>query len=320
MQNFTSEIHPNTPISKIWLNINRFCGLKSRHDIHCLSKLNDQTTNIQNRNDIANTLCSHWSEATLDTNFPALFRQHKSISRPLNTLIPSPLALNIEKDITMVELLAALNQLKGKTPARDRITYPMLKNLPLNLLQRLLNLFNNILNTQIPQQFKVSCIIPIPKPNMNKTSINAYRPISLNPCIAKILDKIIARRLWWIATNGNLLKSRQMGFRKGKSVYDCLAVLDYHTTSSLSTKSHASIISLDFAKAFDRVGIHSIIDELIEWKIGPRIIKYISNFLTNRKITVLANNVYSSQQPLNNGIPQGSPLSVILFATVHSIC
>ncbi|XP_065724971.1 uncharacterized protein [Drosophila suzukii] len=73
-----------------------------------------------------------------------------------------------------------------------------------------------------------------------------------------------------------------------------------------------------FAKAFDRVGIHSIMDELKVWKIGPKIAKYIFNFLTNRKISVLANKVYSTSQSLDNGIPQGSPLSVILFVIAYN--
>jgi len=111
----------------------------------------------------------------------------------------------------------------------------------------------------------------------------------------------------------------QFGFRKGKSVSDSLAVLDCQITSSLSTKNHAAFISLDFAKAFDRVGIHSIMDELKDWKIGPTIAKYIFNFLTNRTITVLANKVYSISQLLDNGVLQWSPLTVILFVIAYKL-
>jgi len=59
-------------------------------------------------------------------------------------------------------------------------------------------------------------------------------------------------------------------------------------------------------------------DELKDWKIGLKIAKYIFNFLTNRKISVLANKVYSTSQSLDNGIPQGSPLSVILFVIAYN--
>jgi len=309
VQDFTAEISPKSSTLKIWSNINRFFGLKTRHNIYCLTDPNNPTQNILDNNEIANTLSTHWSNSALDNNFPPTFIQQKSNSTHDFSHILSTIALSIEKDITMIEMLASINQLKGTTPGRDRISYPIIKNL---------NLFNNILNSQVPQQFKVSTVIPIPKPNMDKPSIDSYRPVSLNPCIAKVMDKIISKRLWWLASNGKLLDSHQFGFKKGKSVSDSLAMLDYQITSSLSTKNHASIISLDFAKAFDRVGIHSIMDELKDWKIGPKIAKYIFNFLTNRKISVLANKVYSTSQSLDNGIPQGSPLSVILFVIAYN--
>ena len=43
-------------------------------------------------------------------------------------------------------------------------------------------------------------------------------------------------------------------YGKGKSVSDSLAMLDFLTTTTLSRKGHLSIISLDFSKAFDKIG------------------------------------------------------------------
>jgi len=97
------------------------------------------------------------------------------------------------------------------------------------------------------------------------------------------------------------------------SVSECLTLLDYQTTAALSTRRHLSIISLDFEKTYDKIGIHAIIDELQRWKIGPKLLNFVKNFLTNRKIKVKVSNSFSEDRPLYNGIPQGSPLSVILF-------
>jgi len=126
----------------------------------------------------------------------------------------------------------------------------MIKNVCQPLTSRLINLYNNILDSHIPQQFKNSIIIPMP---------NSVR------------------------------------------------------LPALSTRSHLSIISLDFEKAYDKIGIHAIIDELQRWKIGPKLLNFVKNFLTNRKIKVKVSNSFSEDRPLYNGIPQGSPLSVILF-------
>jgi len=94
---------------------------------------------------------------------------------------PSPEAISIESRITLIEFKAALNSLNGKTPGLDRISYLMIKNFSQPLTSRLINLYNKILDSHIPQQFKNSIIIPIHKPNAPKTSVTSYRPISLNP-------------------------------------------------------------------------------------------------------------------------------------------
>jgi len=315
---FTSDINPQTPIPKIWKKINRFCGLKTHIPIHCLVNPNNAADTYTNKYDISKTLCEFWSKASLNNNFHSTFRAHKENLNYNFTHNTSPLTQPLECDIQIIELKSAINQLKGKTPGRDRISYPMIKNLPDSVMQRLLNLYNNILNAHIPQQFKISNIIPILKPDSNKTEITSYRPISLNSCLSKVMDKIISKRLWWLVNNSQLLDSRQMGFRKGKSVSDSLAMLDYLTTTTLSRKGHLSIISLDFSKAFDKIGMHTIIDELVDWKLGPKMIKYTINFLTNRKICVQTQNAQSQPLPLENGIPQGSPLSVILFAIAYN--
>jgi len=43
------------------------------------------------------------------------------------------------------------------------------------------------------------------------------------------------------------------------------------------------------------------------------LLNFEKNFLTNRKIEVKVSNIFCEDRPLYNGIPQGSPLSVILF-------
>jgi len=78
------------------------------------------------------------------------------------------------------------------------------------------------------------------------------------------------------------------------------------------------LISLDFNKAFDKKGIHSVINQLKELKIGKRILNYVLNFITNRKIIIKSGKNLLSFFPLNNGSPQGSPTSVILLLIAYN--
>jgi len=68
-------------------------------------------------------------------------------------------------------------------------------------------------------------------------------------------------------THNNLLNENQFGIKKGKSTSDCLLYVDYLITKLIM---HTSLVTLDFSRAFDRVGVHSIINQLQEWKIGQK--------------------------------------------------
>jgi len=97
-----------------------------------------------------------------------------------------------------------------------------------------------------------------------------------------------------------------MKFRRGRSLIDSLLLVDHIATRSFSLKKHITLISLDFNKAFDKIGIISVINQLKEWKIGKRILNYVLNFMTSSKIIINLINNLSSFFPLNSGIPQGS--------------
>lgn len=305
LSTFTTQIQPTTTTTKIWSNIRRLCGLNNIKHIHSII---DPETNLP----IADKLTIATTKQADNNNFSNHFIQSKNaLSHTL--LPPSNTAQQIEKEINMIELISALKYLKGHTPGLDRISYPMIQKAPPILLNRILKHFNLILDSFIPQSYKTSLTIPILKPNSNKTDINSYRPIALNPCLSKVIDKIIAKRLWWFVDKNKLIHTNQTGFRRGKSVTDNLLYLDHLITDTLAHKKHLSILSLDFSKAFDRVGIHAVATQLKEWKIGPKIYNYIISFMSNRKIKCRVSNCYSEQYPNQNGIPQGSPISVILF-------
>lgn len=226
----------------------------------------------------------------------------------------SPAADLIELPITLIELESCLCKAKNKTPGFDRISYSILKNCPLTLKNRVLNLYNEIFaKGTIPQTWKTASVVPIPKPNKKPNEVDGYRPISLLPCTGKILEKIISTRLLWFLEKHKFIDYNQVAFKHGRSTSDALLHIDEYISSALSTKNHVSILSIDFEKAFDRIGIHVVLNKLIKWKIGPKIFRYIKSFLTNRKFRIKINGTYSTVRTFQNGIPQGSPLLVLIF-------
>jgi len=90
---------------------------------------------------------------------------------------------------------------------------------------------------------------------------------------------------------------------------DALLRFQHFTSKAPSTKNHESILDPDFEKAFDRIGLHSVLHEL--WGVGPRLYNLIKAFMTNRTFRVRVNKSTSRLHKLHNG--EGSPLSVLLF-------
>ena len=144
-----------------------------------------------------------------------------------------------------------ISKVKGKTPGADRISYPMLKNISLQTKRRIINLYNNIFHSGTLHQF---WILPIPKPNKNPTITSSYRPISLLSCMSKVLEKIIANRIMWFLLKNKNLSPHQVAFKKNQGTADVLLHFDNYVNSALSSSNHVTTMSLDFEKAFDRVG------------------------------------------------------------------
>ena len=311
---YTKDINPSTSAKILWHKVKALNSIYQPTTIKYLNSSNNEV--IDHPVGIANTLGEVWSNYSNDSNFSNSYINNKNdvINTIFDCNCTSTRAKLIEKPITLIELQSCLNTLKGKTPGSDQINYPMLKNLATNEKVKLCTLYNKIFESGIiPHQWKKATVIPIRKPNKPINSILGYRPISLLSCISKVLEKLIARRLAWVLTHDNRLSTNQTAYKADSGTLDALLVLDDYISNCISTKNHISIISIDAEKAFDRVGVHSVIHQLQQWKFGPKILNYVKSFLINRSFCVRLNNYHSKTFRLENGIPQGSPLSVVLF-------
>jgi hypothetical protein len=73
-------------------------------------------------------------------------------------------------------------------------------------------------------------------------------------------------------------------------------------------------ILFDIEKAFDKVWQYGLIYKLIEYKIPNFIVKWVFNYLKERKMYVRVNEEISEEKLLQTGVPQGGVLSPILFS------
>jgi hypothetical protein len=77
------------------------------------------------------------------------------------------------------------------------------------------HLFNAIIRHQYwPHKLKLAEIILIPKPGKDPKELKSYRPISLLPIIAKLLEKLILRRTDPDFSTSDWIPHHQFGFRR----------------------------------------------------------------------------------------------------------
>ena len=178
-----------------------------------------------------------------------------------------------------------------------------------------------------PERFKNAKTVCLRKPGKGcYNQAKAWRPIALLNTTGKLMEAITATRLSKVAEEARLLPEIQMGFRKGRSTESALFLLTSQVEKVWKEGMVASLLSLDISGAYDRV-LPKILQQILERKGIPLwLSSWILSFCTSRSTTLVFDDSESSAIPIHCGVPQGSPLSSILFLfyiselheTVHS--
>lgn len=213
------------------------------------------------------------------------------------------------------EYKIALYTVKNKACGPDDIPIICIQNLNQSALDYLFRIVNDIWESgRIPESWKTSTIVPILKPQKDKLDPSSYRPISLINHLAKVMERMVYNRLTWILESEQKLNSRQHGFRSHRLTLDCHTILDTDIKNALITKQNLNAIFFDINKAFDTTWRHKILTQLENWDMTGNLPKYIKDFLNIRTFQVKICNCTSTKHIQENGIPQGSVLSTLLFA------
>ena len=118
--------------------------------------------------------------------------------------------------LLMSELQSDIKKMKGKGAAGpDNIPPSFLKSLGPLAFQELLSIFNSSFSlAHCPRIWRVATIIPLLKAGKSPSEVASFRPISLTSCVVKLLESIIADRLYYIAES-RLVDSKLVFVRVG---------------------------------------------------------------------------------------------------------
>lgn len=215
------------------------------------------------------------------------------------------------RERAVLKVLLGLNIHKSAGP--DGIPPIVLKSCARSLCRPLRNLYYLSFSTGIfPRSWKIANVQPVPKKGKSSDPSN-YRPISITSILSKVMEKIVNRKILSYLESNNLLDDRQYGFRPRRSTGDLMTYLSHEIGRSIHSSGEAQVLSLDIAKAFDRVSHKGLLAKLECCGVPQSIMGWIRSFLEGRNIRVVLDGSQSDPFPILSGVPQGSVLSPTLF-------
>ena len=192
-------------------------------------------------------------------------------------------------------------------------------DIPAKVLQNNSDIISPII-TKIYENAKEVGIFPTPLKTGNVTPVHKkgemtikenYRPISILPTVSKIYERNMCNEIQNYIDK--YLSPYLCGFRKGFGTQHCLAVMVEVWKKAIDLKEHAGGVLTDLSKAFDCLNHELLIAKLATYGFSEKSLKFLYNYLSERKQKTRINNSFSTEGILMTGVPQGSILGPLLF-------
>ena len=111
----------------------------------------------------------------------------------------------------------------------------------------------------------------------------------------------------------NLLPNTHFGGRPGRTTTDSLHILETMIKNAWRNSKVASVLFLDIEGAFPNAVTDRLAHNMRKRQLPIEIIRFTERMLTGCKTQLRFNDTTSEWIPINNGIGQGDPLSMIVY-------
>lgn len=144
------------------------------------------------------------------------------------------------------------------------------------------------------------------------------RPISLLPCLSKVLEKVVCSQVSEYLERYNILPEFQSGFRKSRGTNTALLDVTDNIIEAQDRGMGTILVLLDFSRAFDAINTSLLLSKLSFYGFDHQTIRWFCSYLSDRKQYVEiprdnGNPLISGTRVVNRGVPQGSILGPLLF-------
>ena len=221
----------------------------------------------------------------------------------------SPLSLSELRAIVFSMNCSSASGEDGMCLRVVRLSFDAIGTIFLHLVNASLSL------SEVPTSWKHSLVLPIFKSG-DHTQPSNYRPISIVPVIAKIVERAVHQQLYGYLASNHLLSSSQHGFRPRHSTETALTTISDHILSANDRGEISLLCLLDLSKCFDVIDHAKLLNKLRAYGID---ISWFSAYLRDHTQSVSitdrsGSSKVSSKLPNNIGVFQGSALGPLLFS------
>ncbi|EMS18089.1 hypothetical protein NBRC10512_006975 [Rhodotorula toruloides] len=171
----------------------------------------------------------------------------------------------------------------------------------------------------LPASWRDATGVVLRKPKKDDYSLTkSYRLICFERCISKLLESIVARCITHLADSLQLIPPIHFGARTGRSAEDAVVCCVDEIRRQWRNGNVVLGIAPDVAKVFPSVRMEVLVREMEEKGLPRLLPRWTESSMSNRTCTLRLEGVSSEPVEWRSGLPQGSPLSPILFLLYNS--
>lgn len=211
------------------------------------------------------------------------------------------------------EVDLALSRLSfHKVGGPDGVTLDVLRACPEWTIPWLTVIFNQCLRTQtIRQSWKDANLVPILQGKNDAATCDNHRGTSLLPVPGKVFSHILLQRLIHV-THRRMLDAL-FDLRRLRGTAQACGILQRLLESGAGLPDGVHALSIDFPKAFDRVGRHRLWDMLHRRGLPLHFVQLLANLYSGNGGRILSEQLIGEWFGTNNGVSQGSKEGPCLF-------
>ena len=217
--------------------------------------------------------------------------------------------------VTDEELNSILKSVtKDSAPGPDGVRYSNVKQMTDNERAELAEVINESLRGgTIPEGWGDCQLTVLPKPMKDHTILKGYRIITMANVWIKLCEKVAARRLTEDLESRGCFPLGLGGARPGRSATANIEATTHRLSQCLQRSQYAAIATYDLEDAYNRVDIHVLLRKLRKLRVSEHLCRWIIALLGKRQCQLKFGRWKSAIFVVSSGLPQGSPLSPILF-------